>query len=113
MTSPTLISSIFAHEVLDSRGNPIVKVVVVLEDGAIGETTVPSGASTGEFEAVELRDGDPSRYRGKGVLKAVSHVNLDIPATLVGEGALDQRHIDEALIAFDGTESKCPARQAL
>ncbi|MHB9842057.1 phosphopyruvate hydratase [Paraburkholderia terrae] len=106
MSSRALITGIVADEVLDSRGNPTVKVRVVLDDGTTGETIVPSGASTGEFEAVELRDGDAARYCGKGVLKAVSNVNNEIALALRGQDVLDQRQIDQRLIALDGTESK-------
>jgi enolase len=106
MTKPVQIANLVADEVLDSRGNPTVEVMVTLNDGTLAQTTVPSGASTGEFEAVELRDGDPSRYGGKGVLKAVSNVNGEIANALKGLDAIDQRHIDETLIALDGTESK-------
>jgi Enolase len=106
MNSPVQIATILADEVLDSRGNPTVEVAVTLSDGTLAQTTVPSGASTGEFEAVELRDGDTSRYGGKGVLKAVSNVNGEISNALRGLDATDQRHIDETLIALDGTESK-------
>lgn len=106
MTNRAQIAVLVADEVLDSRGNPTVEVSVTLSDGTIAQTTVPSGASTGEFEAVELRDGDVGRYGGKGVLKAVNNVNTSIAATLKGFDAFDQRGIDEALIALDGTESK-------
>lgn len=106
MTSQIQIASVVADEVLDSRGNPTVEVTVTLTDGTLAQTTVPSGASTGEFEAVELRDGDPSRYGGKGVLKAVNNVNTEIAAALKGHDAADQRSIDQILIDLDGTESK-------
>lgn len=106
MSKPVQIATLVADEVLDSRGNPTVEVTVTLSDGALAQTTVPSGASTGEFEAVELRDGDASRYGGKGVLKAVNNVNSEIASALKGLEATDQRHIDETLIELDGTESK-------
>ncbi len=101
-----IIEDVFAREVLDSRGNPTVQVDVYLEDGSVGRATVPSGASTGKREALELRDGDPNRYGGKGVLKAVANVNGPIRDALLGEDALDQREIDRLLIELDGTENK-------
>ncbi|MEI8321912.1 MAG: phosphopyruvate hydratase [Actinomycetes bacterium] len=100
------IISIAGREVLDSRGNPTVEVDVVLDSGAHGRAMVPSGASTGEHEAVELRDQDPKRYSGKGVLNAVHHVNTEIQQALIGSDALDQRAIDYQLIDLDGTENK-------
>ena len=100
------IISIAGREVLDSRGNPTVEVDVVLDSGAHGRAMVPSGASTGEHEAVELRDKDPKRYSGKGVLNAVHHVNTEIQHALIGSDALDQRAIDYQLIDLDGTENK-------
>lgn len=100
------IIDVLAREVLDSRGNPTVEVEVLLEDGAFGRAMVPSGASTGEFEAVELRDGDKSRYLGKGVLSAVAHVNTELRSAIVGMDASDQRAVDAALIATDGTSNK-------
>ena len=100
------IISIAGREVLDSRGNPTVEVDVVLDSGAHGRAMVPSGASTGEHEAVELRDKDPKRYSGKGVLTAVQHVNNEIQQALIGSDALDQRAIDYQLIDLDGTENK-------
>jgi enolase len=100
------ISAISAQEVLDSRGNPTVEAAVVLEDGCVGAAIVPSGASTGEKEAVELRDGDAGRYGGKGVLKAVENVNSRIAPALVGHDVLDQRGIDQAMLALDGTPNK-------
>ncbi len=102
----TAIVDIIGREILDSRGNPTVEVDVVLEDGSLGRAAVPSGASTGAHEAVELRDGDKSRYGGKGVLKAVDAVNGEIFDALSGMDAEDQRRIDEALITLDGTENK-------
>ncbi|MEE1130706.1 MAG: phosphopyruvate hydratase [Caryophanon sp.] len=101
------ITQVYAREVLDSRGNPTVEVEVFTESGAFGRAIVPSGASTGEYEAVELRDGDSDRYLGKGVLKAVENVNTIIAEELEGQySVLDQVVIDEALIALDGTENK-------
>jgi enolase len=102
------IVDVYAREVLDSRGNPTVEVEVFTESGAFGRALVPSGASTGEYEAVELRDGDKERYLGKGVLKAVDNVNEIIAPHLVGEefSVLDQVSVDQALIELDGTENK-------
>ena len=102
----TTVSEILAREVLDSRGNPTVEVNIVLSDGAWGRALVPSGASTGANEAVELRDGDPDRYLGRGVLKAVANVHDKIAPALRGHSVLDQRAIDELLIQLDGTENK-------
>jgi enolase len=102
----TAIIDIHGREILDSRGNPTVEVDVLLDDGSFGRAAVPSGASTGAHEAVELRDGDKGRYLGKGVLKAVDAVNGEISDTLVGLDAEDQRDIDLAMIALDGTENK-------
>jgi enolase len=100
------IDRIHGREILDSRGNPTVEVDVLLESGELGRAAVPSGASTGAHEAVELRDGDKGRYGGKGVLKAVGHVNNEIAAALRGTDASDQRAIDERLINLDGTANK-------
>ena len=100
------IASVYGREVLDSRANPTVEVEVTLEDGSFGRAIVPSGASTGEFEAVELRDGDKDRYQGKGVQKAVGHVNNEIAKLLVGREATDQRGADFAMIEADGTPNK-------
>lgn len=100
------IEKIIGREVLDSRGNPTVEVDVILESGARGRAAVPSGASTGENEALELRDGDPKRYMGKGVLKAVANVNGPIADALVGMSALDQIAIDKAMLELDGTDTK-------
>ena len=100
------IDEVRALEVLDSRGNPTVQVEVVLEDGSQGVALVPSGASTGSFEAVELRDGDKSRYLGKGVLKAVENVNTIIRDKIIGMNAYDQIGLDRTLIELDGTENK-------
>lgn len=102
----TSIASIKAREIMDSRGNPTVEVDVYLECGAFGRAAVPSGASTGAFEAVELRDGDKSRYGGKGVLKAVAHVNDDIAPALIGYDAFDQYAVDMKMIELDGTDNK-------
>jgi enolase len=102
----TIISNVYAREVLDSRGNPTVEVEVYLESGAIGRAIVPSGASTGAYEAVELRDGDKSRYLGKGVLKAVENVNDTIAPEIIGMDALDQVAIDRHMIELDGTPNK-------
>ena len=102
----SLIEQVWAREILDSRGNPTVEAEVILEDGTTGRAAVPSGASTGENEAVELRDGDKSRYLGKGVLNAVANINEKISYELEGMDALDQTLIDKVLIEFDGTENK-------
>jgi len=102
----TAIIDIHGREILDSRGNPTVEVDVLLEDGSFGRAAVPSGASTGAHEAVELRDGDKNRYLGKGVLKAVDAVNGEIAEALVGTDAEDQRDLDLAMIELDGTENK-------
>ncbi len=100
------IIDIFAREILDSRGNPTVEVDVTLEDGTIGRAAVPSGASTGAYEAVEKRDGDKSRYMGKGVLEAVAAVNGEIAEDIVGMDATEQVSIDNAMIELDGTDNK-------
>ena len=102
----TTIVDILAREILDSRGNPTVEAEVILEDGGVGRAAVPSGASTGEHEAVELRDGDKKRYLGKGVLKAVGNVNDKIGPDIVGMDALDQILIDRTMIELDGTGNK-------
>jgi enolase len=101
-----LIEHVHARQILDSRGNPTVEVEVHLEDGASGRAAVPSGASTGAFEAVELRDGDKAVYLGKGVLKAVEHVNDVIAEEILGLDATDQREVDRALLEIDGTPNK-------
>src|SRR5277367_231732 len=101
----THIEEISAMEILDSRGNPTVEVTVVLSNGAAGRAAVPSGASTGTFEAVELRDKDPKRYQGKGVLTAVHHVNETVAKALLGANALEQTVIDRELERIDGTEN--------
>ena len=100
------IVNIQSREIIDSRGNPTVEVDVILDSGAIGRAAVPSGASTGEHEALELRDGDKSRYLGKGVLKAVNNINTTIKNLLVGFDALDQRALDNAMLKADGTDFK-------
>ena len=102
----SIITDVYAREILDSRGNPTVEVDVTLESGAFGRAAVPSGASTGAFEAVEMRDGDKSRFVGKGVLNAVDNVNTIIAPALIGWDALDQVAIDEMLIELDGTDNK-------
>ena len=102
----SLIEAVWAREILDSRGNPTIEAEVVLESGATGRAAVPSGASTGEHEAVELRDGDKKRYLGKGTLKAVENVNEKIAYELEGLDALDQTLIDQTMIDLDGTENK-------
>jgi len=102
----TIISKIVAREILDSRGNPTVEVDIELENGAVGRAAVPSGASTGFYEALELRDGDARRYNGKGVLKAVKNVNEVIAKQLLGWDALDQAGLDKAMINLDGTPNK-------
>jgi enolase len=104
--SRTTITDIWAREILDSRGNPTIEVEVELEDGTMGRAAIPSGASTGENEAVELRDGDANRYKGKGVLKAVENVNEAISEEVIGWDALDQVGIDKMMIALDGTPTK-------
>jgi len=106
MSDGTEIVGIFAREILDSRGNPTVEVETILDCGATGRASVPSGASTGAFEAVELRDGDKSRYMGKGTLKAVENVNSIIAPELEGMDALYQREIDRIMINLDGTDNK-------
>ena len=102
----SVIIDVYGREVLDSRGNPTVEVEVALDDGSFGRATVPSGASTGQFEAVELRDPESARYLGKGVLTAVDHVNEEIADALIGMEATDQRAIDQTLIELDGTPNK-------
>ena len=100
------INQIKAREILDSRGNPTLEVEVTLENGIVGRAAVPSGASTGAHEAVELRDNDKARFNGKGVLKAVENVNKDLAAALIGLNAKDQKNIDQKMIDLDGTENK-------
>ena len=112
-----IIENVHAREILDSRGNPTVEVEVSLKSGIVGRASVPSGASTGENEALELRDGDKNRYGGKGVLKAVENVNQVIAPALVGFSALEQRAIDYKMLELDGTktksrqESACPGNR--
>nr|HML46185.1 phosphopyruvate hydratase [Clostridia bacterium] len=100
------IKQIKAREIMDSRGNPTVEVDVLLESGVVGRAAVPSGASTGAREAVELRDGDKARYQGKGVRTVVRNVSEHIEPAIVGLDALDQRKIDRSLIELDGTKNK-------
>ncbi|MBR1871594.1 MAG: phosphopyruvate hydratase, partial [Bacteroidales bacterium] len=100
------IIQVTGREILDSRGNPTIEAEVVLESGAVGTAAVPSGASTGENEALELRDGDPKRYGGKGVLKAVANINDKIAPAIIGYSAFDQRTIDRIMIDLDGTPTK-------
>jgi enolase len=102
----TKIDSVRAREILDSRGNPTLEAEVRLDDGVIGRAAVPSGASTGKYEAVELRDGDKLRYGGKGVLKAVANVNNEIAKAVKGLSATDQAVLDQKLIKLDGTPNK-------
>ncbi|MDP2928860.1 MAG: phosphopyruvate hydratase, partial [Candidatus Omnitrophota bacterium] len=102
----TSIKDVKSRQILDSRGNPTVEVDVILEDGSFGRAAVPSGASTGEHEAVELRDGDKSKYGGKGTLKAVSNVNGEIKKAVKGKNAMMQGELDQILIDLDGTPNK-------
>jgi enolase len=102
----TFIKKVHAREILDSRGNPTVEVEVSLDDGSWGRSAVPSGASTGIYEALELRDGDSGRYQGKGVLKAVEHVNIDLAEAVRDLDALNQAGVDRAMLTMDGTENK-------
>ena len=102
----TAIKDIRAREILDSRGNPTIEADVILADGTIGRAAAPSGASTGSREALELRDGDQSRYMGKGVKKAVANVNSQIRSALMDKDVTEQQGIDDAMIALDGTENK-------
>ncbi|MEL7344361.1 MAG: phosphopyruvate hydratase, partial [Pseudomonadota bacterium] len=102
----SLIADIHAREILDSRGNPTVEVDVILEDGTMGRAAVPSGASTGAYEAVEKRDGDKARYLGKGVREAVAAVNGELADALVGFDATEQEAIDATMIEMDGTPNK-------
>ncbi len=106
MSETTTVEQVKGREILDSRGNPTVEVEVTLSDGTIGQASVPSGASTGTYEAVELRDGDNKRYGGKGVLQAVNHTNARIATGIKGMAATDQEAIDRKLIKLDGTDSK-------
>src|SRR5512137_1197175 len=100
------IVDVVAREILDSRGNPTVEADVLLESGVMGRAAVPSGASTGSREAIELRDGDSQRYFGKGVQKAVEHVNTEICEAIIGLDVSEQAHVDKVLIELDGTENK-------
>ena len=102
----TVIEEIMAREILDSRGNPTIEVEIYLEDGSMGRAAIPSGASTGTREAVELRDGDEKRFAGKGVLKAVDNVNNILAPEIIGYDATDQIGIDRAMIELDGTPNK-------
>ncbi len=102
----SLIKDIKARQVIDSRGNPTVEADVTLEDGSFGRGISPSGASTGSREAIELRDGDKSKFGGKGVLTAVNNINTEIRDALIGKDAMDQAAIDNAMIALDGTDNK-------
>src|SRR3989454_6884692 len=102
----TKIVKVRARQVIDSRGNPTVEADVILDGGALGRAAVPSGASTGEHEALELRDGDKSKYLGKGVLKAVANVNAEIAKAVIGLDASDQRALDKRMIELDGTPTK-------
>src|SRR5262245_13848473 len=102
-THPALITQVCGREILDSRGNPTVEVDVILADGTLGRAAVPSGASTGAYEAVELRDGDKRRYLGRGVSKAVENVNGPLAKVVVGRDPSDQVGLDAAMIAADGT----------
>src|SRR5690348_7963477 len=100
------IVDVIAREILDSRGNPTVEADVLLESGVLGRAAVPSGASTGSREAIELRDGDTGRFGGKGVLKAVEHINTEICEAIIGVDATEQSFVDHTLIDLDGTENK-------
>src|SRR4030042_4496327 len=100
------IAKVFGREILDSRGNPTVEADVWLDDGSMGRAAVPSGASTGVHEALDLRDGDKARYGGKGTMKAVGHVNKEIRDTVIGLDGLDQAAVDLAMLALDGTPNK-------
>lgn len=104
--SSSMIKAIIGREIIDSRGNPTVEADVILESGVRGRAAVPSGASTGTREAIELRDGDPKRYGGKGVTQAVEHINTEIREALLGKNAADQTDIDNTMLALDGTDNK-------
>ncbi|MBQ1672249.1 MAG: phosphopyruvate hydratase, partial [Treponema sp.] len=106
MLNKVAISNVIGREIIDSRGNPTVEVDVILEDGTLGRAAVPSGASTGENEALELRDGDKNRFGGKGVLKAVENVNKIIAPALKGANVFEQRAIDQKMLSLDGTPTK-------
>src|SRR5260370_7613138 len=103
---PTKIVKVYARQIIDSRGNPTVEADVILDGGALGRGAVPSGASTGEHEALELRDADKSRYLGKGVLKAVANANTEIAKAIAGLDASDQRALDHKMLSLDGTPTK-------
>jgi hypothetical protein len=105
------VKAVIGREILDSRGNPTVEVDVILDNGVLGRAAVPSGASTGEREALELRDGDKKRYLGKGVLKAVDNVNKLIAPAIIGMDVFEQQKIDEKMIAMDGTDFKANLAQ--
>ncbi|HSY39438.1 MAG TPA: phosphopyruvate hydratase, partial [Polyangia bacterium] len=105
-TTKAVIESVIAREILDSRGNPTIEVDVMLDSGAVGTAAVPSGASTGEHEALELRDGDKKRYLGKGVLKAVENVDKILGPVVIGLDAFDQAGLDHAMMEADGTPNK-------
>ena len=105
-TQSLLVTEVLAREILDSRGFPTLEAEVTLAGGAVGRAAVPSGASTGKREALELRDGDPDRFRGKGVLTAVKHVNQEIAQSLMGQDAADQKRLDERMMRLDGTPNK-------
>ena len=107
----TKIVRVNGRQIIDSRGNPTVEADVRLEGGALGRAAVPSGASTGEHEAIELRDGDKSQYLGKGVLKAVGHVNAEISQAVTGLDASDQRALDQRMIEADGTPEQIEIRR--
>ena len=102
----SLITDIRARQILDSRGNPTVEVDIITDNGYVGRAAVPSGASTGKYEAIELRDKDGDKYLGKGVLNAVRNINNDILEALVGEDVFDQRLIDDRMLTLDGTDNK-------
>ena len=106
MKQELIIHKIIGREILDSRGNPTIEVEVILESGIIGRASVPSGASTGIYEAHELRDGDASRYLGKGVSKAVENIQKEIAPALIGKSVLEQAQIDQAMLDLDGTPNK-------
>src|SRR5512136_2773887 len=106
MYEEIVINEVNAREILDSRGNPTIEVEVSLDNGVTGRAAVPSGASTGTREALELRDGDKSRFLGKGVLKAVGHINDEIADALVGLDARDQPGVDDTLVELDGSDDK-------
>ena len=106
MLNKIAISDVIGREIIDSRGNPTVEVDVILENGVLGRAAVPSGASTGENEALELRDGDKGRYGGKGVLKAVENVNKIIAPALKGFNVFEQRAVDMKMLSLDGTPTK-------